>query len=237
MSLLKINYLYLDLVMVIVFIFYSSESFILIENANAQMNMDSFSARGIINIPITHTPLVNEKLSNNTQLVSDMLTNSNKVMELDSNENLPSFRGQWVMEVNKGEVEFFRVLFALIHNDKIINAFALFNLTDTKYVQLNDKGTEIITGTVDLTSKGLKNETIYDIPATITITGLTTLRILLDENIIQPFFTDPIIGSTRFLADASGNVIVQPAPPQRNPSSPSSPPSQGSSFLGSNFVF
>jgi hypothetical protein len=188
--------------------------------------MNSFLARGIINIPLTHTPLLNDQQINNSKLVSDQLTNSNASMELDTNKNLPSLRGQWAFEVNKGEVKFFRVIFTIVQNDKIVNAFGLFNLTDTKYIQLNDKGTEIITGTVDLTSVGLKNETIFNIPATITITSLTQLRIALDQNIMQSYFTDPIIGATRLLTDASGNMIIGPRP------SPN--PSQSNSFYDPN---
>lgn len=63
---------------------------------------------------------------------------------------------------------------------------------------MNDKGTEIITGNIDLTSLGLKNATLFNIPAVITITGLTHLRISLDENIVKPYFTDPIIGNQIF---------------------------------------
>ena len=98
----------------------------------------------------------------------------------------------------------------------MLNAFGIFNLKDTKYIQLNDKGTEIISGTVDLTSVGLKNETVSNIPATITITGLTQLRISLDKTITEQLLTDPIIGSTRFLADASGNMLIGPRPPPPN---------------------
>lgn len=225
-SLLNINYLFLFSFLIIVFLIHYIPCFNLVQYAEAQMNMNSFLARGIINIPLTHTPLLNDQQINNSKLVSDQLTNSNASMELDTNKNLPYLRGQWAFEVNKGEVKFFRVIFTIVQNDKIVNAFGLFNLTDTKYIQLNDKGTEIITGTVDLTSVGLKNETIFNIPATITITSLTQLRIALDQNIMQSYFTDPIIGATRLLTDASGNMIIGPRP------SPSLP--QSNSFYDPN---
>jgi hypothetical protein len=205
--------------MIIVFLIHYIPCFNLVQYAEAQMNMNSFLARGIINIPLTHTPLLNDQQINNSKLVSDQLTNSNASMELDTNKNLPYLRGQWAFEVNKGEVKSFRVIFTIVQNDKIVNAFGLFNLTDTKYIQLNDKGTEIITGTVDLTSVGLKNETIFNIPATITVTSLTQLRIALDQNIMQSYFTDPIIGATRLLTDASGNMIIGPRPSPNPPQS------------------
>ena len=200
----------------IFFIIYSLSSFNLLQFADGQMNMDSFSAKGIINIPLSHTPLLNDQTMNNSKLVTDQLNNSNNLIESNTSKTLPSLRGQWVFEVNKGEVKLFRVIFTIVQNDKIVNAFAIFNLTDTKYIQLNDKGTEIITGNVDLTSLGLKNETIFNIPATISITSLTQLRIALDETITKHYFTDPIIGSTRLLTDANGNIIIGPRP-QPNP--------------------
>jgi hypothetical protein len=233
-SLFDKNNFYLYSFMLIFFILCTFTSFEFVDPALAQMNLDTFSAKGIINIPISQTPLVNDETTNNTEVVSDTLTNSNKLRTSDTSNSLPFLRGQWAFEVHKGEVKFFRVLFTLIQNEKIVNAFAIFNLTNTKYIQLNDKGTEIISGTVDFTSVGLKNDTIFDIPATITITGLTQLRIMLDETNTKPFFTDPIIGETRYLVDGSGNIIIQPAPTQRNPSAPIP---QENSLYGSNYFF
>jgi hypothetical protein len=205
--------------MIVFLLFSFSYSFNILQIVEGQMNMDSFTARGVINIPISQIPLLNDQHINDTRQISDLLINSNNIMESNTSNSLPIIQGQWAMAVNKGEIKFFRVLFTIIQNDKIVNAIGLYNLTDTKYVQLNDKGTEIITGNIDFTSVGLKNETIFNVPATISITSLTQLRIALDETIIKPYFTDPIIGVTRQLTDANGNIIVGPRPQPNTPQS------------------
>jgi hypothetical protein len=182
--------------------------------------MDSFTARGIIFTQLTQSPLLNDQnITNNTQ--QQQLTNllNNNSIQQNTSQSLPYLQGQWVMEVRKGELEFFRVIFTLIQNGKNLNAFAITNLTNTKYIQLNDKGTEIISGTVDLVSLGLKNETISNVEATITIIGLTQLRIALDKNSTGKYFTDPIVGITGLLADGSGNILIKPK------TSPSNQPS------------
>ena len=51
---------------------------------------------------------------------------------------------------------------SLVDNNKIVNAFAIYNLKSNRYVQLNDQGTEIISGTVEFSSKGLKKR-LYQI--------------------------------------------------------------------------
>ena len=213
--------------------------FISINTADGQANMDTFTARGIIFTQLTQSPLVNDPNSNESESINNLLTKSINSTQLNANTSPPILQGQWAFEVNKGEVSFFRVLFTLSQNGKLVNAFALYNLSDTRYIQLNDKGTEIITGTVDLTSLGKNNESIKDIDTTITINTLTRLRISLDENMVGKFFNESINGATRFLADGSGNIIIQPAPPasQRSSSNPSTPLPQGNSFYGSNSFF
>jgi hypothetical protein len=210
----------------------------IIKTVEGQANMDSFTARGIIFTQLTETPVVKDQNINESESIKTLLNQSLNSDESNTKIAPPILKGQWAFEVNKGEVSFFRVLFTLSQNDKLVNAFALYNLSDTRYIQLNDKGTEIISGTVDLTSLGQSNETLKDIDATITISGLTQLRIALDPNIVGQFFSDSIMGVTRFLADGSGNIIIQPAPAPRSPSpSPSAPMSQGNSLYGSNFLF
>ena len=222
---------------VLVFLFFLG-SYTISQSAVGQMNMDTFSAKGIIFTQLTSSPLLNDQDLNKTESINTLLNNSMNSIQSNTNKALPVLNGQWAFEVNKGEVSFFRVLFTLSQNEKLVNAFALYNLSDTKYIQLNDKGTKIISGTVDLTSLGRNNETIKDIAATITISGLTTLRISLDTNIVGKFFKDTINGATRFFADGSGNILIQPAPPpQRSPSVPSAPPPQGNSLSGSTFLF
>ena len=183
--------------------------------------MDSFSAKGIIFSKLTSSPLLNDQDLNKTESINTLLNNSMNSIQSNTNKALPVLTGQWTFEVQRGEPDFFRALFTLVQNNKVLNAFGIFNLKDTKYIQLNDKGTEIISGTVDLTSVGLKNETLSNIPATITITSLTQLRLSLDKTITGQLLTDPILGSTRFLADASGNILIGPRPPP-TPNSPQS---------------
>ena len=202
-------------IFVLVFLF-SLGSYNISQSAAGQMNMDSFSAKGIIFSKLTSSPLLKDQDLNKTESINTLLNNSMNSIPSNTNKDLPVLSGQWAFEVQRGEADFFRAIFTLVQNNKIINAFGIFNLKDTKYIQLNDKGTEIISGTVDLTSVGLKNETLSNIPATITITGLTQLRISLDKTITEQLLTDPIIGSTRFLADESGNILIGPRPPPPN---------------------
>ena len=220
-----------------VFVFFLG-SYTISQSAVGQMNMDTFSAKGIIFTPLTSTPLLNDQDINKTESENTLLNNSMNSIQSGTNKALPVLNGQWELEVQRGEASFFRVLFTLKQNEKIVNAFAIYDLSDTRYIQINDKGTEILSGTVDLTSLGQNNETIKDIPATITISGLTTLRISLDTNIVGKFFKDTINGATRFFVDGSGNILIQPTPPPRNPSVPSSPPlPQGNSLYDSKFLF
>ena len=59
-----------------------------------------------------------------------------------------------------------------------------------KNISINDKGTEIISGTVDLTALGRNKETIKDIDATITISGLTQLRMSKKRNMTVKYLSD-----------------------------------------------
>ena len=165
---------------------------------------------------------------NKTESINTLLNNSMNSIQSNTNKDLPVLTGQWEFGVQEGEAVFFRALFTLVQNNKILNAFGIFNLKDTKYIQLNDKGTEIITGTVDLTSVGLKNETLSNISATLTITSFTQFRISLDKTTTAQLLTDPIIGTIRFLSDESGNILIGPRPP----SPPNSP--QSNSFYDTN---
>ena len=224
---------------VLVFIFFLG-SYTISQSALGQMNMDTFSAKGIIFTQLTSSPLLSDQDLNETESINTLLNNSMNSIQSDTSKALPVLNGQWTFEVQRGEVSFFRVLFTLNQNEEIVNAFAIYNLSDTRYIQLNDKGTDIISGTVDLTSLGRNNETIKDIAATITISGLTSLRISLDENIVGKFFKDTINGATRFFADGSGNILIQPAPaPPPSSSAPSAPPSSplGNSLYRSNFLY
>jgi hypothetical protein len=203
--------------------------------------MDTFSAKGLIFSKLLHTPLLdnNNNTNNNTNNTNNLdnststeasLNNSLNSSEKNNSQDLPILEGGWELGVKRGEVNLFQSIFTLSKNGKILNAFALHNLKNNNFVQINQVGTEIIRGTVDLTSAGLKNGTLSGIDATIAITGLTHLSIFLDKNITKEYFNSPLFGETKIFADASGNLLVGPRP---DPSSPPSP--QTNSFYDSNF--
>lgn len=129
-------------------------------------------------------------------------------------------QGQWEFNVQKGNPENFKVLLALVKDGKISNVFGIFNLRDTEYIQLNDKGSKIITGKIDFKSAGLRNETINDVDAVISIQGFTQLRVDLDDTKTSHLFTKgPIVGVTKILVDGSGNILIGPPPQQLQPRS------------------
>jgi hypothetical protein len=195
-------------------------SFDTIQFVEGQMNIDSFSAKGIIFSKLLHTPLLDNQDSNGSQYINSSLNNSlNSLQTNSTTKDFPIIEGGWELTVQRGEVSLFQAIFTLSKDGKILNAFALQNLKNNKFVQINDQGTERITGTVDFTSAGLKNETISGVDATVTITGLTQLKISLDRNMTGQYISDPLIGETKVFVDASGNVLVgpKPAPPAPSP--------------------
>jgi hypothetical protein len=134
-------------------------------------------------------------------------------------------KGQWDLLVKKGNPENFKVLLTLIQDGKISNVFGIFNLRDTEYIQLNEKGSKIITGKVDFKSAGLRNATVNNVDAVISIQGFTQLRIDLDDTKTSHLFTkDPIFGVTKILVDGSGNILIGPPPPPPQPVQPRSIP-------------
>jgi hypothetical protein len=202
-----------------------------------QFMMDSFSAKGIIatQLPENFDFGKQNMTSGSSDSINKSISNMNSNSE--NNPNLPILKGEWVLEVKKGTPEVFRSIFAIVEDRKIVNAFAIYNLRDTPFIQLNDKGIEIIQGKVDFQSTGFKNETINNIDATITILGLSQIRITLDEISATKYFNDnPIVGQTKLLVDGSGNLLIGPAPPpsesrKQSPSSPGKNPLQQSNDL------
>ncbi len=192
-------------------------SFNTIQFVEGQMNIDSFSAKGLIFSKLLHTPLLNNQDSNDSQAINSSLKNNS----LNLVQTNTTIEGGWELTVQRGEISLFRAIFTLSKDGKVLNAFALQNLTNNKFVQINDKGTEIIPGTVDFASAGLKNATLSNVDTTVTITGLTQLRILLDKNMIGQYLSDPIMGVTKVFVDASGNILIGPRP---SPSPPSTQP-------------
>ena len=157
LSCININYLLFSVCLSLYLVFFSSiKGNDIIQNVKAQINMDSFSAKGIIFTRLAQSHLINVQELNNSQAANDVTNNSNTntIPPPTPNQNLPFLDRQWELLVLKGEVNSFHVIFSLVdNNDKIVNAFAIYNLESNRYVQLNDKGTEIISGTVDFSSK------------------------------------------------------------------------------------
>ena len=146
--------------------------------------MDSFSAKGIIFSRLTQSPLLANQEVNNSQSVNSIMDNSinNSVPQPNFNQNLPFLEGGWELFVQKGEVNNFRMIFTLNQGGKVLDAFAIYNLKTDHFVQLNERGTEIMSGKVDFSSAGLKNVTLSNIDATISITSFTQLRVSLEGN-------------------------------------------------------
>ena len=62
-------------IFVLVFLF-SLESYTISHSAAGQMNMDSFSAKGIIFSKLTSSPLLNDQNLNKTESINTLLNNS-----------------------------------------------------------------------------------------------------------------------------------------------------------------
>ena len=161
--------------------------------------MDSFTAKGIIFSKMFQTPLLDNKNQSTDESRMNSLLNNNSSSSQSSNttNNMFVLEGGWELVVKKGEVALFRSIFTLSKDNKIVNVFAIENLTNNRYIQINSQGSEIITGTVDFMSVGLKNATLSNVDAIITIRGLTQLRILLDNNIVGEYINNQLIGHNK----------------------------------------
>lgn len=205
----------------------------IVQPVYGQFLLDSFMAKGVINTQLSDE--IDFGQDNSTEDVTDTL-NEKIISPMNSNSvssSLPVLKGEWILKVNKGSPDGFKSLFVLSKDGKIVNAFVIHNLRNTEYIQLNDKGTEIINGKVDFQTAGLKNETIKDIDATITILGLSQIRISLDKvSTFEYFKGNPIVGQTRLLLDGSQNMLIGPPPPK----SPQTPSQGQSSFYQSNTI-
>ena len=232
---MTINLFIIYSIMFVLTSLYFLGSFHIIQSVEGQMNIDSFSAKGIIYSKLLHTPLLDNQDTNDSHSINSILNNSsqNSLQTNTTNDN-PTIQGGWELIVQRGEVGVFQAIFTLSKGDKVLNAFALQNLKNNKFVQINDQGTEIIPGTVDFTSAGLKNKTLSGVDVTVTLTGLTQLRISLDKNMTGQFLSDPLMGITKIFVDASGNILVgpRPAPPsQQTPQTNSFSSSSSSNHL------
>ena len=197
----------------------------IIQTVEGQINMDTFSAKGIIFTPLTQSPLLANQEVNKSQSVNTVLnsSNNNSGQQPNSKQNSPFIDGAWAISVQKGEVTYFQIIFTLNQGGKALDAFLIYNLKPNDYVQLNDKGTEIINGKVDFTSAGLKNGTLSNIDATISITNFAQLRVSLYGNSTDQYLDTPLVGETRALVDAFGNILIGPRPPPPSGTAPLPP--------------
>ncbi len=242
-NIIKINSEYFIIYLAIFFlffVFFVSSFNNNIQLAEGQTNMDSFTAKGIVFSKMFQTPLLdNKNQSTNESGINSLLNNSSSSSQSSNiTNNMFVLEGGWELVVKKGEVALFQSIFTLSKDNKIVNVFAIENLTNKRYIQINSQGSEIISGTVDFMSVGLKNATLSNVDAIITIRGLTQLRILLDNNIVGEYISNQLIGNTRIFADGSGNILLGPkpaSPPSTQPTIPS--PSQPNSLNKNNPLF
>ena len=215
--------IYSTTIFFIFFVFFVSSFNNNIQFAEGQKNMDSFTAKGIIFSKMSKTPLLDkENQTINQSLKNPLLNNSSSNSQSsNSTNNMFVLEGGWELVVKKGEVSLFRSIITLSKDNKIVNVFGIENLKNNRYVQINSKGSEIISGSVDFLSVGLKNATLSNVNAIITIKGITQLRISLDNNIVGEYINNQLIGHTRIFADGNGNILLGP-----KPTSPPSPPPQ-----------
>lgn len=156
---------------------------------------------------------INNLISDNDVNRSNELPTSQPIDDLISERFV--LNGEWILIVNKGDPENFKVIFTLFRDGKIVNAFGIYNLKDTGYIQLNNEGTKIISGKVDFQSAGLRNETIKDVDATVSLIGLKMIKITLDKSKTFEYFKGkPLVGTTKLFLDGIGNMLLGPSPQQ-----------------------
>ena len=201
--------------------------------SNVYAPLDSFSARGIIFIPIPtsdngqgtessststnlHLKSVNTITAENNNNNNTLVPNINATMEKEQNISpIYTIKGNWILKINKGSPEVFNTL--LVSNDKngiAKNAYGIYNLRDVKFIQLDNRGNDIINGKVDFRSVGQINKTITNIDATLIIERLQNIQIILNNDTISAnyFFNQPISGKIILMADSIGKVLVDKRP-------------------------
>jgi hypothetical protein len=213
--------------------------------SNVYAPLDSFSARGIIFIPIPSDDIDTETVPSSTSANlpsksvhttttennnNTIVPNINTTKEREQNISvIQTIKGNWILKINKGSPEVFNTL--LVSSDKNgipKNAYGIYNLRDVKFIQLDNRGNDIINGKVDFRSVGQVNKTITDIDATLIFERLQNIQIILNNDTISTnyFFNQPITGKIILMADAIGNVLVDKRPKTSaavpSPNSPSS---------------
>ena len=199
--------------------------------SNVYAPLDTFSARGIIFIPIPSDDIDTETVpsstsanlpsksvhtttteNNNDNNNNTIVPNTNATMEKEQNMSvIQTIKGNWILKINKGSPEVFNTL--LVSNDKngnTKNAYGIYNLRDVKFIQLDNRGNDIINGKVDFRSVGQVNKTITDIDATLIIERLQNIQIILNNDTISTnyFFNQPITGKIILMADAIGKILI-----------------------------
>ena len=199
--------------------------------SNVYAPLDSFSARGIIFIPIPNSDIGTEtvpsststnlhlKAANTTTTENNnntIVPNTNATIEKEQNISaINIIKGNWILKINKGSPEVFNTLLVSSDKDGIPkNAYGIYNLRDVKFIQLDNRGNDIVNGKVDFRSVGQVNKTITNIDATLIIERLQNIQIILNNHTISTnyFFDQPITGKIILMADAIGNVLVDKRP-------------------------
>ncbi|MDX1373256.1 MAG: hypothetical protein R3321_12335 [Nitrososphaeraceae archaeon] len=187
--------------------------------------MDTFSAEGNIFTQLSpNNPIQKEIIThheNKTQEISNFSLSNKNSSKIGNTlqDNSPTgsiLNGKWAFEVKRGDPNFFRAIFGVTHNNKIMYAFDIYNLRDTPYIQLNAQGIDIVSGKVDLRVSGLINQTFSDIDAMITILGFSQIKIMINSNELLKYFNhDPVVGTPTLFLDQNGNPLIGnlPRPP------------------------
>ena len=243
---------------IFIFLFFSylSDIFIIIFHIpDVYATLDTFSARGTLFIHIddsisnidTKTQLLSSSSLNqsttsinnnnnidNTNIITpttNPTTNTNSTITKEQNaiSIIKSIKGKWNLKINKGSPTVFDMLLVSYDQNGVPkNAYGIYNLRDNKFIQLDNRGNEIINGKVDLRSVGEVNKTITDIDATLIIERLQNIQLIVNnENAmsIPNFFNKPLIGKIILMADGIGKILVDKRPKASLSSSVPIPPS------------
>ena len=201
---------------------------------HGQMMLDTFVAQGTIGSKISYDKQPENQISPKTESITNIFkdrffknNNTNTYLD-DKLSKIGTLQGSWNLAVINGDVDSFITIFSLANKEgKIVNAFAINNFTNTNYIQINEKATEIINGKASLASLGLINSTQNNLDVIIILAGLK-ITIILDEINSNKYFNgEPINGFTSALIDGTGRYLIGqpsvttiPQPQQNVPPTP-----------------
>jgi hypothetical protein len=211
-------------------LFFFSFGFHIIIIPASYANLDTFSAKGTIFLPIADSNIQLPSLSSTSNI-----TSANTISTIDT------IKGQWNIKVNKGVPQAFDMILVSYNKNNIPqNAYGIFNLRDVNFIQLNNQGSEIINGKVDVRSVGQTNETITGIDATLIIERLQNIQIILESdtelsnNYYYHIFNKPVIGKTVLMADGIDKLLVDKRQQQKISTTPiPAPTNHSNKYQGS----